>query len=182
MRETWFTYSDFDCDLNGRYSISNTGYVRDDYMHRDAFEKATPAGVRWAQLTDKLGVRHWRRVSSMVFETIYGRMTPGYTIAHGDGNRKNCHIDNLYTVRDANLTVRRPPRVACVKFDHPLTSWNTTPGGRCRACKAAHGSDRTPDEEFARLYEKYYGVPYVDDRAEYFDRSGIGVWDIYSGL
>ena len=182
MRETWFTYSDFDCDFDGRYSISNTGYVRDDYMHRDAFEKATPAGVRWAQLTDKLGVRHWRRVSSMVFETICGRIRPGYVLEYGDENRKNCHIDNLYLSRGNHSPVKLPTRVACVKYGHPLTSWNADAGGRCKACKAAHGSTSTPDEEFARLYEKHYGVPYVDDRAEYFDRSGIGVWDIYSGL
>ena len=164
-----------------RYSITNTGYIVDNWRSADVHEKATPSGDRWALLRTEDG-RVWVSVARTVFTTISGPIPAGWFVNYRDGNRKNCSISNLYLSEIAPGQSLRPARTACVKFGHPLTSWNKTANGRCKSCKAAHKSDRTPDEEFARLYEKHYGVPYVDDRAEYFDRSGIGVWDIYSGL
>lgn len=175
--ESWFTVRGHD----GRYLVSSTGYLQDVWTGGDVHEKNTPNGERWARLRDEEG-RHWVKVSRTVFTTINGPIPAGWFVNYRDGNRKNCSISNLYLSESAPGQLLRSGRTECVKFSHPLTSWNTAPDGRCRACKAAHGSTRTPDEEFARLYEKHYGVPYVDDRAEYFDRSGIGVWDIYSGL
>lgn len=178
MRESWVPVAGY----GARYEVSDTGYIRDRFTGTDAPERTTRSGVRFVRLKHEDQSRAWVPVSRIVYNTFYGDMPRGHYIDFIDGNRANCGKYNLTTSETKLPRAKPAPNVKCRNHRHPLVSWNVTKGNRCRACKSASKSGRTPDEEFARLYEKHYGVPYVDDRAEYFDRSGIGVWDIYSGL
>jgi len=98
--ETWKEVPGYD----GFYDVSDLGQVRSWKVpghegYRSKAPKPMTSAWRWGYLSVHIrhrGVSTSRPVHVLVLESFVGPRPEGHLGCHGDGDRSNCRLDNLY--------------------------------------------------------------------------------------
>lgn len=182
MAESWFPIKRY----HGRYEVSNLGYVRNAKTQSEVSERKDTTGRRLAQVLPRPGAHAWVPVKELVYESVLGgELRDDESLVHINGNPEDCSWRNL-SVDDGEGTPlpRELHRPAC-KRGHDLERWNLTKDGRCLSCKTARQHLRDDpsltEEEYARVYASVRPSP-EPALHPFFDRRGIGVFDVYTSF
>lgn len=153
MHESWFPLTRY----NGKYEVSNLGYIRNRGTLTELPERTDADGHRSVNLRKGQKMNRWEKVRHLVAETFLPDYVPDSDVICKDENPANCARENLVVIRhcDGTALPERRDHPVCFR-GHPLFPFNLASGGRCKACRRTRESMDDPmpedfDAEYVRL-------------------------------
>lgn len=132
MHESWFPLARY----NGKYEVSNLGYIRNRGTRIELPERTDADGHRSVKLRTGHRTYRWERVRHLVAEVFLPGYVPESDVICRDENPANCARENLAVIRHCDGTALPTRRVhrKCRK-GHDLSGDNVDSDGRCRECR-----------------------------------------------